>query len=92
MNTDAALPRRALWWLIGCQFYVILPHLTRVPLWVLAIYLGAALWRLQMHRERALMPPRWLRLLLGLAAGGAVIASYQTLIGLDPMVALLLVA
>ena len=92
MNTDAALPRRALWWLIGCQFYVILPHLTRVPLWVLAIYLGAALWRFQMHRERALMPPRWLRLLLGLAAGGAVIASYQTLIGLDPMVALLLVA
>lgn len=92
MNTDAALPRRALWWLIGCQFYVILLHLTRVPLWVLAIYLGAALWRLQMHRERALMPPRWLRLLLGLAAGGAVIASYQTLIGLDPMVALLLVA
>lgn len=92
MNTDAALPRRALWWLIGCQFYVILPHLTRVPLWVLAIYLGAALWRLQMHRERGLMPPRWLRLLLGLAAGGAVIASYQTLIGLDPMVALLLVA
>lgn len=92
MNTDAAPPRRALWWLIGCQFYVILPHLTRVPLWVLAIYLGAALWRLQMHRERALMPPRWLRLLLGLAAGGAVIASYQTLIGLDPMVALLLVA
>ena len=92
MNTDAALPRRALWWLIGCQFYVILPHLTRVPLWVLAIYLGAALWRLQMHRERALMPPRWLRLLLGLAAGGAVIASYQTLIGLDPMVALLLMA
>ena len=92
MNTDAALPRRALWWLIGCQFYVILPHLTRVPLWVLAIYLGAALWRLQMHRERALMPPRWLRLLLGLTCGGAVIASYQTLIGLDPMVALLLVA
>lgn len=92
MNTGAALPRHALWWLIGCQFYVILPHLTRVPLWVLAIYLGAALWRLQMHRERVLMPPRWLRLLLGLAAGGAVIASYQTLIGLDPMVALLLVA
>ena len=92
MITGDQLPRRALTWLIACQFAVIVPHLVRVPLWVVAVYLGASLWRLQMHRQRAEMPSRWLRLALGITASIAVLASYRTLIGLEPMIALLLVA
>ncbi len=92
MITGDQLPRRALAWLIACQFAVIIPHLVRVPLWVAAVYLGASIWRLQMHRQRAAMPGRWVRLGLGLAATASVLASYRTLIGLEPMVALLLVA
>ena len=90
--TSLPLPRQALWWLIGCQLYVTVPHLSRVPLWILGVYAGAALWRLQMHRERADMPHKLLRLVLGFGLGGGVIVSYQTFVGLDPMVALLLVA
>ena len=92
MISSDQLPRRALTWLIACQFAVIIPHLARVPLWVVAVYGIAALWRLQMYRQRADMPARWLRLTLGLVAAASVLASYQTLIGLEPMVALLLVA
>lgn len=92
MITGDQLPRRALTWLIACQFAVIVPHLVRVPLWVVAVYLGASLWRLQMHRQRAETPSRWLRLALGITASIAVLASYRTLIGLEPMIALLLVA
>lgn len=86
------IARRALWWLLACHFFVVLPHLSRVPWWLMVIYLGASSWRLQMHRERIQMPPKWLRLIL--ASGGmiAVITSYRTLVGLEPMVALLLVA
>ena len=92
MITGDQLPRRALTWLIACQFAVIIPHLVRVPLWVVAVYGVASLWRLQMHRQRADMPGRWLRLTLGLVSAASVLASYRTLIGLEPMVALLLVA
>ena len=84
MITGDQLPRRALTWLIACQFAVIIPHLVRVPLWVVAVYGAASLWRLQMHRQRADMPGRWLRLTLGLVAAASVLASYRTLIGLEP--------
>lgn len=86
------LGRRALWWLLACHFFVVLPHLTRVPWWLMVVYLGASSWRLQMHRERIQMPPKWLRLLLAVGGMVAVVASYGTLVGLEPMVALLLVA
>lgn len=86
------LPRRAMLWLVLCQFVVVIPHLVRVPLWVIAVYIGAALWRIQMYRGRSEPPGRLIRLLLGVTAGLAVFASYRSLIGLEPMVALLLVA
>lgn len=92
MSRGEPISRRALVWLIVCQFVVVLPHLGRVPLWILAVYSGSALWRLQMHRQRAGMPARWLRFLLGVGGGMAVFFSYGTLIGLEPMVGLLLVA
>ena len=86
------LPRRALLWLILCQLVVVLPHMGRVPWWVLGVYLGAAVWRLQMHRQKASVLGRLIKLLLGVSSGAAVFASYRTFIGLEPMVALLLVA
>ena len=82
----------SLLWLIACQIAVMLPHLERVPLWVVMIYLATALWRLQMFRQRAEMPNKWLRLLLGIAGATLLFISYGTFVGLEPMVALLLVA
>jgi len=90
--TAEVLPRRALWWLLACHFFVVLPHLTRVPWWLLGVYIGASSWRLQMHRERIKMPAKSIRLLLAIGGMAAIFASYRTLVGLEPMVALLLVA
>lgn len=92
MISGEQLPRRSLLWLIICQVAVMLPLLERIPPWVVAIYLATALWRLQMFRQRAEMPQTWLRLLLGVAGATLVFTSYGTFIGLEPMVALLLVA
>ncbi len=86
------LSRRAMLWLIACQFLVFIPHFARVPVWIIAVYIGAALWRVQMYRAHANPPGRLIRLGLAVGAGLAVFASYRTLIGLEPMVALLLVA
>ena len=92
MISGEQLPRRSLLWLIVCQIAVMLPHIQRIPLWVVAVYLAAAIWRLQMFRQRAEMPGKWLRLLLGLSGATLLFMSYGTFIGLEPMVALLLVA
>ena len=92
MSVSTPMPRRAMVWLMICQILVVIPHLEHVPMWVLGVYLGAVLWRLQMYRQRADMPRRWIRMLLAIAAGIAIFASYRSLIGLEPMVALLLVA
>lgn len=86
------IPRNALIWLIICQFTVVIPHLFHLPVWIILVYIGAALWRLQMYRGRAAMPGRWARMLLALAAGALIFASFRTFIGLEPMVGLLLVA
>ena len=92
MISGEQLPRRSLLWLIICQVAVMLPHLERIPVWVVIIYVGTALWRLQMFRQRAEMPRAWLRLLLGISGAALLFISYGTFIGLEPMVALLLVA
>lgn len=92
MSYDRAISRRSLLWLIGCLVAVVLPHLGRIPSWILLVYVGASFWRLQMMRSRAQMPGRLWRLTLGIAAGTGIYLSYRTLLGLEPMVALLLVA
>ena len=92
MIVGEQLPRRSLIWLIVCQIAVMLPHLQQIPFWIVVIYLATALWRLQMFRQRAEMPGRWLRLLLGIAGATLLFMSFGTFIGLEPMVALLLVA
>lgn len=92
MISGEQLPRRSLIWLIVCQIAVMVPHLQRVPIWIVVIYLAAALWRLQMYRQRAEMPGKWWRLLLGITGATLLFTSFGTFIGLEPMVALLLVA
>lgn len=70
------LPRRSLIWLIVCQIAVMVPHLQRVPIWIVVIYLAAALWRLQMYRQRAEMPGKWWRLLLGITGATLLFTSF----------------
>ncbi|GAB5414099.1 MAG: protein-glutamine gamma-glutamyltransferase TgpA [Congregibacter sp.] len=86
------VPRTALAWIILSQALLLLPHITRIPLWVVAVYAAAFGWRVQMFRGRAEAPGRWLKLVLSAAAGLGIVASYGNLLGMEPMVAFLLVA
>ncbi|MBF3307201.1 hypothetical protein ACV334_33855, partial [Pseudomonas aeruginosa] len=51
-----AIPRVALVWLLVAQVLVILPHLAYMPLWIAAMWLGCAAWRVQVFRMRAGYP------------------------------------
>jgi transglutaminase-like putative cysteine protease len=86
------IPRNALAWIIFCQVLLLAPHALRVPAWLLVLYLAAFGWRVQLYRDRLPAPARWLKLVLIGAAMAGIGASYGSLIGLEPTVALLLAA
>ncbi|MEX6502813.1 transglutaminase TgpA family protein [Pseudomonas zhanjiangensis] len=92
MNGAAAIPRISLIWLLVAQALVIIPHLGHLPLWVVALWLVCAAWRVQIFRMRMGYPNGWLRggLILGAAAG--VLLSRGSLVGLDAGVVLLIAA
>jgi transglutaminase-like putative cysteine protease len=92
MTPEQQVPRNALAWIILSLFLLVAPHAPRVPLWVLALFLGAAIWRILVYRG-VWSFPRWpVKLGLILAAFAGVLFSFRTLIGLEPTVSLLLTA
>ncbi len=92
MKLEQQIPRNALVWMILSLFALVVPHAGRLPLWVLAVYVIAALWRIQVYRGRWSFPRRLAKLALTLSACGGIVVSYGSLMGLEPMVALLLTA
>ncbi|UEX79403.1 transglutaminase TgpA family protein [Spiribacter halobius] len=68
---------------------VLLPHVTRLPLWLTAAIVLAGAWRLHLAQRRGALPPRLLRIAATVAGALGVYAHYGTLIGLDAGVALL---
>ncbi|MEM6300558.1 MAG: transglutaminaseTgpA domain-containing protein [Pseudomonadota bacterium] len=90
MKQAEQLPRPALAWIIAAMAMLLVPHWNHIPAWVLVAYLLAFLWRIQAFRGRAELHGRWVKVLLALAAAGGVIASYGSLLGIEPMVAYLL--
>lgn len=92
MRPAEVIPSNALAWIIGGQIVLLLPHVARLPVWIVLLYAGAFIWRLQIYRGRWPVPGRWLKVLLIGIAMTAVGWSYGSVIGLEPTVALLLVA
>ena len=89
---QAMIPRVSLLWLLIGQVLVIVPHLLHVPLWLTALWLGCAGWRIQVFRMRAHFPNTWLKAGLMLGSAFGVYLSRGSLIGLDAAVALLITA
>jgi protein-glutamine gamma-glutamyltransferase len=86
------LPRRALLWLLLALLAAIGPHASRLPLWVLGVVGLALFWRLRVYQGRWSFAPRTLKVLLVIMAFVAVAIEWRTLIGLEPAVALLVIA
>jgi transglutaminase-like putative cysteine protease len=92
VNILQQVPRNALVWIIICLFALVAPHAGRLPVWVLAVYVIAVVWRLQVHRGRWSYPGRWVKVAMIVSACLGIYASYGSMIGLEPTVALLLTA
>jgi transglutaminase-like putative cysteine protease len=92
VSLQEQVPRNALVWMIICLFTLVAPHAGRIPLWVLAVYVVAALWRIMVYRGRWSFPGRWVKVIMTICGFAGIYASFGTLIGLEPTVALLLTA
>ncbi len=92
MTLEHQIPRNALVWIIIAQFVLLLPHLARVPIWMVLIYLYAAYWRSMVYQGRWSFPSKLVKVALTLSCFAGVGYSYRSLIGLEPTVALLLTA
>ena len=92
MRLEQQVPRNALVWMIICLFTLMAPHAGRVPLWILAVYVFAAVWRIQVYRGHWSFPGRWVKAVLTLSGFAGIYLSFGSLIGLEPTVALLLTA
>ncbi len=68
-------------WLCASMALVIVPHLTRLPLWAGISFALLALWRLGIAHGHITRPARWLRVFLVLAILPAVYLSQGTLFG-----------
>ena len=84
------LGRHALTWLLLAQFAVIVPHVARLPLWVDAIWLVAAFWRVRVFQGRWSFPGLLIKVLLVVGCLAGIRYSYASLIGLEPTVTLLI--
>jgi transglutaminase-like putative cysteine protease len=77
--------------LLAAVVLVVLPHLPRLPWWLAMFTAAVALLALLMLRHPARQLPRSLLLLVTLAGGGGVLLHYDTLLGKNAGVALLVV-
>lgn len=86
------IPRQALWWMLGAQAIVILPHLAHLPLWLVVVWAGSALWRLQISRGAWGIPGKLVKGVLTLASVVGLFLSFGRFFGLEPLVSLLVLA
>ncbi len=92
MSAAQPIPRISLTWLLVAQALVIAPHLAHLPLWTIGLWLGCAAWRIQIFRMRVGYPNAWAKVALAVGAGGGVLLSRGSLLGLDAGVVLLIAA
>jgi len=76
-------------WLLLALGLAIAPHMSRIPLWLSGVVLGAGLWRAWSAWQRKPLPGRWLLLPITIVIVGGLFFHFRTLLGRDPGVALL---
>ena len=86
------IPRAVLLMIFGLMPVLLLPLLEVVPNWLVAVYLLAGAWRYAVYLGAANYPKAWLKALLVIVSVGALGWDMGSWKGLEPMVALLLLA
>lgn len=82
--------RNAVWMALS-MVLVMLPHVERLPIWNSVLAGLVLVYRLDIARRSAPLPPKWLLLIFVAAATAGIYLTFGTLFGRDSGVALLIV-
>jgi transglutaminase-like putative cysteine protease len=72
-----------LWWVVGGLLLAIAPNAPDVHAWIVLLALGAMALRLTIEWRRWSLPPKYVRIVIAVAAMGGVLLTYRTLNGLE---------
>jgi transglutaminase-like putative cysteine protease len=86
------IPRNSLAWLLAAQTLLILPHLPRLPVWILLAWFITVLWRVQVFRGLWPFPRPWVKVMIVLLCTMGLLSEYGRLFGIEPMIGLLITA
>ncbi|MFK8031155.1 MAG: DUF3488 and DUF4129 domain-containing transglutaminase family protein [Gammaproteobacteria bacterium] len=78
-------------WTLGFLVLSALPFLTHLPLWPVALVIGASAWRWWLRRRGGRIPHALLRYTMTLTMAGVVYTTFGTFNGIEPGSSLLLV-
>lgn len=91
MATTQLFPQLfALVWLIFSLILVTLPHLSRLPIWVIFAFFVLLLWRYVITKNQLPLPSKYLKIVLAMTIFIGVVASYASF-GRDTSVTLLVI-
>ncbi len=76
MVVNATIPRTSLIWVLSVMVLLILPHLSRMPIWLVLLALVCLTWRWLIYKGRADYPGRAVRVGALLAVGSASLLQY----------------
>lgn len=80
------LPRdaRDTLFLLGVIAWTVLPHLSHLPGWCIALTAVVLFWRAQLALTNGALPSRWLLVAVLVVAAALTLWSYRTLLGKEP--------
>ena len=87
---NGQIPRNSLFLLLLAQFVLVFPYLPMLPLWLSLSCLACGIWRIQIYRGKWSFASRWQRTVLVLVSMLGVLASYLHRLGIDAVIAFLL--
>ncbi|MBD3647989.1 MAG: DUF3488 domain-containing protein, partial [Pseudomonadales bacterium] len=88
--TEYQIPRNSLAWMLAAQVAVILPHVPRLPGWIIAVCVGCGLWRIMVFQGRWSWPGRLVKVVFVICGLMGLVAGYRSF-GLEPATGLLII-
>ncbi|MBL4584862.1 MAG: DUF3488 domain-containing transglutaminase family protein [Pseudomonadales bacterium] len=92
MELKAPLTRSSYYWMLVSVIAVLLPHINNLPVSLLVGYTLCAFWRTMIHFNKAPIPKAWMKLILVISGLVMIRQGYDTIFGVDPAAAFLLLA
>ena len=90
--TGYQIPRNRLAWMLAAQAAVIAPHVGRLHVWVCAVCVATAVWRIMVYQGRWSYPGLLVKVTFVLGGLMGIFLSYSKVYGLEPAIALLIIA